>query len=195
MQCVAVLLLEMAYKARHTKNNHGEIEADIRKLMNWLRAMQSNDPVARRAYHVVRKILQHCAPVLQAKAAELLSEDSPSQPAGHDTFRSFDSTPSMQNPGLDWSQGQFYDESNSMFGHQYYQSGPASTSTYDAVYANLAEEQTYRPSTFGNPFVNYWDEGMPAFNMQDLWSNPSHLPNTDYLGDLGDMDRTGVHPS
>lgn len=74
MQCAAVLLLELGYQSRHAKDNNAEITSDIQKLMNWLHTMQQDNPVAERAHHVMRRILQNVAPALQEKAAELLAE-------------------------------------------------------------------------------------------------------------------------
>ena len=55
MQSVPVLLLEMAYGENHLKDEKADIITCNKKMIKWLRAMQVNDPIAARAYHVVRQ--------------------------------------------------------------------------------------------------------------------------------------------
>ena len=73
MQSIAVLLLEMTYKAQDPQNDASATIPSIKKLIRWLQAMQNNDLVAERAYEIIRRILQSCAPPIQAEANELLA--------------------------------------------------------------------------------------------------------------------------
>jgi hypothetical protein len=171
MQSAAVLLLEMGYQTRHLKDNNASITADIQKLIKWLHAMQQNDPVAERAHHVVRRILQNVAPSLQAKAAELLDEGG-LQPGFLDTPRG------GQNTGISWAQGNLFDGSASVSGHQYYPHstdqryfGTAQWSQGYSSYGNLPLDDLQLSGTFGNPFINSWDEGVPLAGIQNQWYN------------------------
>jgi hypothetical protein len=190
MQGTAVLLLEVAYQGRHTKDNNSGITADIKKMMNWLRAMQHNDPVAGRAYHVIRRILQNCAPVLKDKATELLTEDSSKQPENGVHVPPLQ----KQDSGTNWSQGQFYNGSNLYFDHQYQDSSQNTASAYGHdPYADPFGGQIRMPNTFGNLFVNSWDEGVPGLDINNLWGYPSFDPMLNLPGDVGDMDLLGMY--
>lgn len=200
MQCTAVLLLEAAYQDRHTEKHNDEITADIRKLMSWLHAMEKNDPVARRAYEVVRKILRNVAPVLAAKATELLNEyPENNQDAGAHAFDGF-TPPHKQQSGAGWAQGNHFHSTTPTTGHQYYPSqqttgldqNHTSTSAYDdSTYANSSTGHYHMSSTFGNPFLNSWDEGPPVIDMHNIWHTPAF--NNDYPEDLSDMDLLGMY--
>jgi hypothetical protein len=73
MQSVAVLLLELSYSGQGMKKENSSVIPSISKLIRWLKAMQDNNPVAARAYGVVREILGSSAPVFQIKVNELLT--------------------------------------------------------------------------------------------------------------------------
>jgi hypothetical protein len=77
---------------------------------------QQNDPVAERAYFVMRRILQNCAPVLRSKAAELLTEGL----AAGESFRPGITPHKDQGASLNRAQGDFFDGSASVTGRQYY---------------------------------------------------------------------------
>ncbi|KAF2625798.1 hypothetical protein BU25DRAFT_345214 [Macroventuria anomochaeta] len=194
MQCAAVLLLEVGYQNRHTKDNNAEITSDIQKLMKWLHAMQPNDPCADRAYHVVRRTLQNVAPALQSKATELLTEGEGSEAADGQSFRPFVSPYRQQQANTNWAQGDFSDGSASVTGHQYY--SQASNQDYQdttqsprhhSMYGSLPFEDIHMLNTSGNPSINNWDEGVPWAGMQNLWYNPS-FSSANMPEDVGDMD-------
>lgn len=204
MQCIAVLLLEAAYQGRHTEKHNAHITTDIRKLMNWLHAMENNDHVASRAYGVVRKILHNVAPVLAPKAKELLNKDS----VDHESARTQESrrfaSPCKQQSGPGWAQGELFDGTTPITGHQYYPPQQttsqhhdyASTSALDhSAYADFSTGhsmgQYHMPSTFGNPFLNNWDQGPPVVDMHNLWYTPNF--NNNYPEDLSDMDLLGMN--
>lgn len=194
MQCIAVLLLETANQEGHTEEHVSKITADIKKLMTWLRAMKSNDPVARRAYHVVRKILHNAAPALRHRAEELLDESTANRQVVDDqAFEGFGST-YTQSSDPNWAQGEFFSGISPTTGHHYYPSeqassqhqGYAPSSSIDqSIYPDFPIEQYRMPSTFGNPFLNSWDEGPPVTDIHNLWLHPSFVGNS--LEDLGDM--------
>ena len=194
MQCAAVLLLEMRYQTRHVKDNNASITDDVQKLIKWLHAMQQNDPVAERAHHVVRRILQNVAPIMQDKAAELLDEGpaasvSNSQPPG------FLGTPhGGQNTGVDWAQGNLSDGSASVNGHQYCPRsadqdyfGTAQSAQGYPAYANYPLNDLQLYGTFGNPFINSWDEGIPLTGIQNQWYNPCAAAAVSHKEDIGAM--------
>jgi hypothetical protein len=197
MQCAAVLLLEIAYQQRHSEEHNDKITVDIQKLLNWLRAMQTNDPVAGRAHHVVRRILQTCAPALQAKAAEVLKKGSSSRGADRKISNPFISLYKPPKTDSDWAQGKFFNGSTSSTGHQYYP--PPQNSDQDhidpsipiyghAAYMKFPTEQFHLMSTFGNPFINNWDEASPVVDVKTLWHSPDFETGGNMLADIGDMD-------
>ncbi|KAI1529248.1 hypothetical protein PtrSN001C_009138 [Pyrenophora tritici-repentis] len=77
---MAVLLLEMAYEGKHLAEEKADIITSIKKMIRWLRAMRVNDPVASRAYDVVYKILNTCAPALREQVKELVADDQDQAP-------------------------------------------------------------------------------------------------------------------
>ncbi|KAJ4338202.1 hypothetical protein N0V87_004179 [Didymella glomerata] len=176
----------MGYQTRHVKDNNASITAEIQKLIKWLHAMQQNDPVAERAHHVVRRILQNVAPSLQDKAAELLDEGG-LQPG-------FLDTPGRgQNTGMNWAQGNLFDGSASVSGHQYYPQsadqsyfGTAQWSHGHSGYGNSPLDDLQLSGTFDNPFVNSWDEVVPLAGIQNQWYNTGTAA-VDHEGDIGDM--------
>ncbi|XPS68919.1 hypothetical protein M3J09_001199 [Ascochyta lentis] len=193
MQCTAVLLLEVAYQGRQTENNNAEITGDIQKMISWLRAMQNNDPVADRAYQVVRKILHGAAPALHAKSKELLKHVS----ADHQTAdgQASENPDSLYTPqsGSGWAQNEFPSGSTSVNDQQYYitqqatnqQHLPAPSSSYDqSMHLNYPAAHYQMPSTFANPFLNSWDEGPPVVDMQNVWPTFNY---SNYPEDLSDM--------
>jgi hypothetical protein len=182
MQCAAVLLLELRYQSQHTKEDNAPITADIQKLLSWLHVMQQNDPVAERAYFVMRRILQSVAPVLQFKAAELLTEGL----AAGESFRPGITPHKDEGASLNWAQGDFFDGSASVTGHQYYPQdidqnyyNTAQVSRDNSMYGNYPLKDFQMQSAFGNPFSNSWDE-------QNLWYD-SHFSSIDTPRDLSDM--------
>jgi choline dehydrogenase-like flavoprotein len=193
MQCAAVLLLEMGYQTRHVKDNNASITADIQKLINWLHAMQHNDPVAARAHHVVRRILQNVAPILQDKAAELLDEGLATSVSNAQTSGFLDTSRGGRNTGVDWAQVNLVDGSASVSGHQYYPHsadqdyfGTAQASQGHPTYGNYSLDDLQLSGTFGNPFINSWDEVIPLAGIQDQWHNTGTAA-VNHEGDIEDM--------
>lgn len=178
MQSAAVLLLEIGYQTRHVEENNASITADIQKLIVWLQAMQHNDPVAERAYHVVRRILQSVAPILQDKAAELLDEGQAYSVSDAHTPRTSDTPHGGQDTGVNWAQGNLFDGSASVSGNQYHPQS-ADQSYFDtaqssqgySAYGNYSLDDLQLSGTFGNPFINSWDEGIPLAGIQNPWYN------------------------
>lgn len=194
MQCAAVLLLEVGYQSRHTNDNQASITNDIQKLISWLHAMQQNDPVADRAYHVVRRILENVAPFLQDKATELLADVVANSALDAQRHKHFTARHVNQSTGLDWSQGNFFDGSASVTGHQYYPqginqnySGTAQSTQDHALDGGYSFDDLQMSGTFGNPFVNNWDEGVPFSGVQNLWFNSIPDTTTDQEEDLSNM--------
>jgi hypothetical protein len=182
MQCAAVLLLELRYQSQHTKDDNAPITADIQKLLSWLHVMEQNDPVAERAYFVMRRILQNVAPVLQPKAAELLTQGL----ATGESYRPGITPHKDQGASFDWAQSDFFDGSASVTGRQYYPQDidqnyydTAQVSQDNSMYGNYPLKDFQMQSPFGNPFSNSWDE-------QNLWYD-SHFSSINMPGDLSDM--------
>jgi hypothetical protein len=198
MQCAAVLLLEIAYQGQHTKDNSAEIMSDMQKLILWLHAMQPKDSVAGRAYQVLRKILHNVTPALQSKAAELLTEDIASGTAETESPRLFGPPHRQQQSRADWAQGEFFDGSTSATGHYYSQAmnwnhQDTSQSAYNHLaYGGFPLEEFHISNTFGNPFINHWDEGAPVVDLQNLWYDPSYS-SAEIPEDLGDMNLMTTH--
>jgi hypothetical protein len=193
MQCAAVLLLEVGYQSRHKKDNNASITADIQRLVKLLHVMQQNNPVAQRAYHVVRRILQNVAPVLQDKATELLAEGVADSASDGRTPRRPVTPYGDQSTSFDWTQSDIFDGSASMTGHQYYPQstdqnyyGTAQSTQDHSMYGTYLLEDLQLSVTFGNPFINNWDEGMPLAGVQNLWYNSGTYP-ADQQEDLSDM--------
>jgi hypothetical protein len=76
MQSMAVLLLEMTYNVQGTTEEKFPVVLSIKNLIRWLRALQTNDPVAARAYTIVRQTLGSSAPLFQPHVDNLLALDS-----------------------------------------------------------------------------------------------------------------------
>lgn len=58
MQAVTVLLLEISYDAVQFPRDRQETIPSLKKLLRWLRAMRTNNPMARRAYQIAFDLLQ-----------------------------------------------------------------------------------------------------------------------------------------
>ncbi|KAH7410079.1 fungal-specific transcription factor domain-containing protein [Phaeosphaeria sp. MPI-PUGE-AT-0046c] len=172
VQAVAVLLLETSYEKRdHGKTTPDIIEA-IKKMLRWLRVMEDNDPVAAKAYRVVRRILKAVAPILQTTADELLRQDDPyhtpveagSSFAGP-TFnlQSVQQDEPVFTPSL---------HPNMMFDPETFlhqpQGGMAASSHNPSVYSEPHFENQF---PIGNPFITEFDQYAPFANLQDLWTD------------------------
>lgn len=196
MQSLAVLLLDMAYRGKKSQSTeHDPHIGCIKKLNRWLRAMESQDAVAKRAYHVIWKILKTCAPVLQNQANELLTEDGDSHDQPQPRMYSPEDKPDAHHDyGLWQMEGlannppppHTYDNAN--FTNQS-TTGPVQDPGYVPPYPLFMGGQTPAPMTFGNPFITSFDQGAPVVSMQDLWMNPTPVY---YGGDGGGLDDTAM---
>jgi hypothetical protein len=152
MQSMAVLLLEMTYSNEDPKRDDRSIILSIKKLIRWLKVMRDNDLVAARAFEVIWRILKICAPTLQAEANELLADDK--QAASQDDHSPYSPNAFPQQTTAQWQQTHFP------------MPGYLSEASPDSAYRT----QTSMP--FGNPFFTSFDQGAPAVNIQQLWTNP-----------------------
>lgn len=197
MQSVAVLLLDIAYKAGSTKaKNNRKIMLDLKKLMDWLRAMQHSDPVAARAYQVVRKIIKNSGPSFHDMTHVLLTEDaivdSGVQPSSRNDSHGEKEFELRQ--GNAWPQEENVatpTAAPATFDFQYYQQpvDNAAPGFAAAQYFWPPQDQFHFPTTFGNPFVNPFDQGAPVVNTADLWADPGISTS------MGDINLLGTGPA
>ena len=179
MQATAVLLLEMAYESVHIKDEKDTIVSSIKKMIRWLRAMQSNDPVAGRAYNVVWTILKNCSPALQSQANELLAVDAETPQESHSHSHHQQNHLAEQQQTYQWLSGQptfSSPEQQSLFNTQFMPQQPMTAfPEYDFSSLPFDSSQQFQTHmTFGNPFFTNFDQGVPVVNMRDLWmSQPS----------------------
>ncbi|KZM20197.1 DNA binding [Ascochyta rabiei] len=193
MQCTAVLLLEVAYQGGKTEKNSDQITRDIQKMINCLRTMQDNDPVAGRAYQVVQKILHNTDPALHAKTEELLQQGSTNHQTADGKASEHLGSLYQQQPGPGWAPGESFNGLISVDDHQHHVSEqatgqdqiPGPSSSYDpSMHPSFPTAPFHVPSTFSNPFNNSWDEGLPVVDMHNLWPMFNY---SNYPEDLGDM--------
>ena len=172
MQAMAVLLLEMAYRDNDVKNSDPSMTESIKKLIRWLRAMQHDDPVAARAYHVIWKILKGCAPALQSQANDLLALDEKPNPQPQGP-RGPQSTFNAQETKQALRRGYYYDpmDATGAFDPQPFQQQPLDdlAGYQDGLHTFFPPDEHLTPMAFGNPFYTSFDQGAPVVNMQDLW--------------------------
>jgi hypothetical protein len=190
MQCAAVLLLELGYQTQHTKDLGADITSDIQKLIVWLHVMGQNDPCADRAYWVLQRILQDVAPHLRYKANELLTQGLAGKDAAELSSSPFASPFPQPSDSEMWSENQQFDDPAPPIGHPYY----VQTSGQD--YSDqILPVGGYPPddgtglggtrifNTFGNPFVNTWDEHIPLSGLHNLWpDSPGRVGNFPDVG-------------
>ncbi|CAN9473366.1 unnamed protein product [Alternaria alternata] len=178
MQSTAVLILEMTYRSMNTESSEPSMVASIRKLIRWLSAMRHNDPVAARAHHVVKEILERFAPALQSQADELLDLYE-EETAGLDAHQHHH-IPYNAQQTAEVSQENFclnpVDTSSTFdsWTSQYYplDNLPEHQDSLDPFY--LPDEPTV-PMSFGNPFFTNFDHGSSFVDMQSLWNQPGYL--------------------
>ncbi|RMZ69507.1 fungal specific transcription factor domain-containing [Pyrenophora seminiperda CCB06] len=161
MQAMAVLLLEMAYEGKHLADEKADIITCIKKMMRWLRAMQVSDPVAARAYGVVYKILNTCAPALRAQVKELIADD---QDQGHQS--SYPRNSMLPSQSELWNASD--DTGFSQEASQSFVPPPLQQQYMDPLYPSHVPEFQSTSFAFGNPFVTNFDQGMPLVDMQNL---------------------------
>ncbi|CAO2653872.1 Nn.00g106050.m01.CDS01 [Neocucurbitaria sp. VM-36] len=172
MQSMAVLLLEMAYRGEHLKDEKMDLVECIKKLIRWLRAMQIHDLVAARAYQVVWRILKTCAPSLQSQANELLAEEPESAHQSPPVQPFYTST---KQPYSEPWQPPYYADSQTGDPAaldprllQQESLNPLSVDQYDMLPYSTTDPVRL-PQAFGNLFVTSFDQGAPVVNMQNLW--------------------------
>ncbi|CAN9468908.1 unnamed protein product [Alternaria alternata] len=178
MQSTAVLILEMTYRSMNTESSEPSMVASIRKLIRWLSAMRHNDPVAARAHHVVKEILERFAPALQSQADELLDlyEEETAELDAHQHHH----IPYNAQQTAEVSQENFclnpVDTSSTFdsWTSQYYplDNLPEHQDSLDPFY--LPDEPTV-PMSFGNPFFTNFNHDSPFVDMQSLWNQPGYL--------------------
>lgn len=147
--------------------------------MNWLHTMQQDDPVAERAHRVMRRILQNVTPALQEKAAELLIEGQASKSINEQSFKPPVATQNFHNDPS-WAHGEFNDRTGSFTGRQHFpqdlQQHFQDTTQYStqdfSMYGSNHIENAHMSGTFGHPFTNAWDQGMPLTGLDYAWYNP-----------------------
>jgi hypothetical protein len=175
---MAVLLLEMAYEGKHLMEEKENIVQCLKKMIAWLRAMQVSDPVAARAYEVVFKILQTCAPALQEQVRNLFEDD-------------LDSEYPPQGPAA--SQDSMEGSSSGYWQHTGYRGYPVASHEgfpphtqefMGPLYSYPQAEQQPMTHAFGNPFFTSFDQSAPLIDMRSLWwqSASSGDPSLDPSG-------------
>jgi hypothetical protein len=184
---MAVLLLEMAYSSKETKNSNPDIIASIKKLIRWLRTMQQNDPVASKAYKVVLGILKSCSPHLQAQVKDILAYDGESA-TQFGVHQSQPAASEDQNTEP-WLQDNFNQTPDITTWSQQPQTVPDppldGMTSLDDFGTLFPQDEFLTTMPFSNPFFTSFDESAPVANMQDLWSMPGH--SDPYDPDLSDM--------
>jgi hypothetical protein len=182
-QCTAVLLLESMYQSRGSDNVNPSIIASIKKMMQWLRAMESNDAVAQKALKVIQKLLRGVAPNLQAVANNIL--DSNNDFSGPEHLEMFqndrpDQTSSRDTVYPDPTFGE--DMSDAHEGEQINEFEHAPGPPYQSQ-----PQQPLMP--FGNPFWTYYDQASPFTTIPDFWTQwPGPADSGDFNPQWQDFD-------
>lgn len=199
MQAIAVLLLETSYQKRDTGKTTPEIIEAIKKMFEWLRVMEDNDPVAAKAYRVVHRILKAVAPILQSTADELLSlhqdSNAPSGDLPHwhtenisltssgealPSYGHVENVPSsadapfrLQSYQLQVSETMPDLSSNAGFNPNdamHLPHSDAPNPLYDT--GGYTSEYYDDQIPIGNPFFTELDQDAPFANLQDTWVGP-----------------------
>lgn len=179
MQSLAVLLLDMAYRGKqgNGQEDHPHIGC-VKKLIRWLRAMEVHDPVAKRAHHVIRKILSTYAPALQSQAQELLAEDQENHDGYQPHVHPPNHAPYSEQDHSRWKMSESTNETSGQTQPPAFDEArfppavpsPRQESEY-RPYPPFPLEQTAMPMTFGGTFATGFDQGPPYVNMQGLWED------------------------
>jgi hypothetical protein len=202
MQSIAVLILEMAYRNGDKESSEPSMVVSIKKLIRWLRAMQHTDPVAARAHHVIREVLERCAPALKSQANELLALYEERTPEHH-AYQHYHHhhIPHSAQQTAQVPQGNFHLDPRDIGGtfdpqpvqHDALDNLPAYQGGFDPLYP---PHELTATMNFGSPFFTHFDYGTPFVNMQDLWVEPgpssSFDPNLPY-GNTSRTSRDGEH--
>ncbi|KAH8712268.1 fungal-specific transcription factor domain-containing protein [Phaeosphaeriaceae sp. PMI808] len=172
MQSVAILLLEMVYvnkdiKSYDSLSSKTDIVMSIRKHIRWLRAMQSRDPLAARAYGVICRTLSATGFFAQV-------EESAPQSMAHQHQRS---VYNEQYPGRK-PQGTIspmpIDRSENSTSQPHPHQPMNDQSSYSNAEIFFPIDQNSAPMPYGNPFLTNYDESGPVVNLQDLLSVSEH---------------------
>jgi hypothetical protein len=163
MQCTAVLLLETIYQSRESDSVKPDIIASVKKMIRWLRAMESNNLISKKALKVLQKLLRGVAPNLQAVSNNILNlnedfclpehlgssrDDQPNQSRRRDTA----------NPNL-------------MFGDDLVDAHQRDQIDAFEDAPGPSQPQSNQPTIpFGNPFWTYHDQASPFVNLPDFWT-------------------------
>ncbi|CAN9203701.1 unnamed protein product [Alternaria alternata] len=178
MQSTAVLILEMTYRGMNMESSEPSMVASVRKLIRWLSAMRHNDPVAARAHHVIKEILERFAPALQSQADELLDLYE-EETAGLDAYQHhhipYNAQQTAEVPQENFCLNPV--DTSSTFDSwpsQYYplDNLPEHQDSLDPFY--LPDEPTV-PMSFGNPFFTNFNHDSPFVDMQSLWNQSGYL--------------------
>jgi hypothetical protein len=165
-----VLLLEMTYQDRQLTSSDSNIIASIKKMIGWLRAMQTNDPVAAQANRVVRETLKRFAPAMQAQANDLLSMDEASTMSPHQTHQGRSPVSNYQHQP--WADTRHAAESSEMSGFpsaQHQGQDDMQAQSNDPYPFSILDYETLT-TPFGNPFFTNFDQNVTHINPQDLWA-------------------------
>jgi hypothetical protein len=188
----------MAYESRETKSSDPNITASIKKLVRWLRAMQHNDPIAAKAFKVIRKILKACASHLQPQVDDILAfdEETTVKPSDIHQDHLIISEDEATEP---WLQGDLEYNPVDLAGDtrpQTFQHPPLNDlpgfSTGNNLSKSHPEGRIMTPLPFVNSFFTSFDQGAPVVDMQDLWSPPG--PANPYDPALSDMNMSFDEP-
>lgn len=171
MQSTVVLLLETTYKTQDNGSSGPTLVPAIKKMIAWLKALQVNNPVADRAYGIIRRILEACTPALQAEVHDLLVSAEEGLSAADESQRSQD--PSATQPEADWRQSNFANDSvrsSGLFAPEYFQQQPFEpTSEYQSgAFADYSTHRNMTALPFGNLFYTPFDQVTPMVNMEEL---------------------------
>jgi hypothetical protein len=168
MQSTAVLLLETVYKSRESDSVNPSIIASIKKMIRWLRAMEGNDPISKKALKVVRKLLRGVTPNLQAVSNNILdSEEDFSAPEHLGMSR--DDQPN-QSRRRDTAHPDPIFGDDLLDAHQQVQ-----LDAFEDAPGPL-QSQFYQPTMpFGNPFWTFHDQASSFANMPDFWTGLGSL--------------------
>ncbi len=165
---MAVLLLEMVHQG-NLNNVDPDIQSGLKSLIEWLQNMKHQDPIAARAYDVIRMILKGCAPSLQAQVDRLLDEDTISVDSWNRHGLSSTNQKHPESAGSHLSSDAMVLDSYPDYQHT---DGNMFNYTY-----NMSQ---MTPSTsFGNPFFTNFDEVTSMIDIRNTWNGVEQVSNTD----------------
>jgi hypothetical protein len=163
MQCTAVLLLETMYQSRESDSVKPSIIASIKKMIRWLRAMEGNDPISKKAHKVLQKLLRGVAPNLQAVSNKILDLDEDFSAPEH-LGMSRDDQPNQ-------SRKRDTAHPDPMFGDDLLDAHQQDQIDAFKDAPGPSQSQSHQPTLpFGNPFWTYHDQASPFTNLPDSWT-------------------------